>query len=72
MFSVGTSKSIEMKLLICDLAVMVNRCFKFQLDRTHGLAARIIYFFDNLWDFFVVVALIKADLAVPGWVREEE
>ena len=35
-----------MKLHTCDLVVMWNTTFKFQLDRTHGLEARIITFLD--------------------------
>ena len=51
-----------MDLHIYDLRVMGNTCFKFQLDRMFGLAARIIKFFDELY------FLNKANLAVPGWV----
>ena len=42
----GTTEPIEVKLHIYDLVVMGNTCFKFQLDQAHGLAARIILFFD--------------------------
>ena len=38
----GTASLIDMKLHNCDLVVMGNTCCKFQLDQSHGLAARII------------------------------
>jgi len=37
-----TASSIDMKRHNCDLVDMWNICFKFQHDRTHCLAARII------------------------------
>ena len=52
----GTAESIDMKLLIYDLVMMGNTCFKFQLDRTHGLAARVFNYFFLIWvllDFFL-------------------
>ena len=60
-----------MKLHIYDQVVMGNTCFKFQLDRMHGLAARIIKCFDMgsfcFLDFKNFLGN-KAHLAVPGWV----
>ena len=38
----GTASSTDVKLHNYDLVVMANKCFKFQFDRTHGLAAIII------------------------------
>jgi len=54
------------KLHIYDLVVIENKCFKFQLDRTHVLAARIIYLI-LIWVifYFLNFFLNKAHLAVP-------
>ena len=69
-----------MKLHNYDLVVMWNTCFKFQLDRTHGLAVSIIIGFLDLGSFIFILflkkahlfilfyILNKAHLAVPGWV----
>ena len=57
-----------MKLHNYDLAMMGNTHFKFQLDRMHDLAARIIYFFDLGPCFLIIFFWNKAHLAVPGWV----
>ena len=61
-----TASSIDVKLRKNDLVLKRNIGFKFQPDRTHGLAVRIISF---LWSgFFILFFLNKAHLAAPGLV----
>ena len=38
---------------------MGNTCFKFQPDRTHGLSARMIEFFDLGFYLFLFIYLIR-------------
>ena len=48
-----TALSIDVKLHNYDLVLMGNIYFKLQPDWTHGLAARIIYFFESGFFFLI-------------------